>query len=332
MPNPWTDFFNRFAPVKAPASTDSNVVCLLDHYGLLATQGLDAAKFLQGQASCDINAISAEQAHYGSFSSPKGRAYAHFLASKNSADNYLLRLPQSILGGTQQQLAKYLAFFKAQQIDCSAEYSLLGLKGPAASANIRSCFGDCPSQPLASISAADYSIIAIDPSQELYECWIKNSVLADYWPRLSNGLHCADSSLWQLQLIRLGIAELSASNVDQYIPQMLNYQLTGAISFTKGCFTGQEIVARMQYKGKVKRRLYRIALTGSAILTEGMDIINNSTNAVVGQIINIAASKPNTQEALAVLNIDPNQEQSLSVVTEQATTAVTMLDLPYAIN
>ena len=333
MHDSWASLLSQFdLKQPTPKSTGQDFIYLLDHYRLLATQGPDAGKFLQGQASCDINKITEQQAQYGSLSSPKGRLYAHFLASKNSDDSYLLRLPLSIVENTQQNLAKYLAFFKAQQQDCSSDYCLFGLKGPSASANIANCFGSCPSTTLASLNGADYSVIAIDPEQGLYECWIKNSTLSLYWPQLSHGLSCAASEQWQLQLIRLGIAEVSAATADQYIAQMLNYQATGAISFKKGCFTGQEIVARMQYKGKLKRRLYRIELANSATLNPNDEVFSSEKNSAVGNLINIAPSGNNTQEALAVLNNDAALDASLYVKADETTVPVSLLDLPYNLN
>ncbi|MGK0440366.1 MAG: folate-binding protein YgfZ [Pseudohongiellaceae bacterium] len=336
MHNHWKPFFSLVSQPQASGAAPTNYIAPLIHYGLLNTVGADAAKFIQGQSSCDIREVSLKKAQYGSFSNPKGRCFANFLISQSSADSFLLRIRDDISNTTQQTLAKYLAFFKAEQ-NPSEDYLCFGLKGDQAIQNLSQIFDEVPKQTLASSQQNNNHLICIDPENKRYECWVKNNDLETLWPILNKNIPLVDNIYWELDTVRLGLAELSSSTIDMFIPQMLNHQKTGAISFTKGCFTGQEIIARMQYKGKVKRRLYRVEFSSSAIISAGAELFIQNKAQAIGNVVNICPIVQNEVdeqhqfEALAVLTHDASVEQQL-FLSDGSTVSISLLALPYSLD
>lgn len=308
-----------------------NFIAVLSHYGHLAIAGPDAAKFLQGQTSCDVNKISNTQVSPGAYCTPKGRMLSSFLLGQSHPEHYLLRMRRAQVDSTQTALSKYIVFSKAEQHNANDEYLSLGLYGPAAQSNINRVFAGSPDGNYAAINYNGNIAIQIDSAGLMFECWIKQADVATLWPVLSAGLPLSGSSHWELLTIRLGLGEVCTETTDLFIPQMLNYQLIGAISFNKGCYTGQEIVARMEYKGKLKRAMYRIK-TATQPLQPGTELFAaaNPTGQSIGNIVNSAAADDNTSESLAVLSHQAI-DQGI-VLIEPDTSAVDVLSLPYNMN
>jgi folate-binding protein YgfZ len=160
------------------------------------------------------------------------------------------------------------------------------------------------------------------------------------WPQLNAGQTLISAESWQLMVIRQGLGEVCAATSELFIPQMLNYHLTGAISFTKGCYTGQEVIARMHYKGKLKRQLYRISLQGQPC-KPGDDLFGPDSVQSIGKIVNCVAVCDDNSEALAVItsaNVDadnvvfrPTPAAAGADAEINRNIAVNILALPYTI-
>ena len=312
---------------QATVSAADNFISPLSHYGLLAINGPDAAKFLQGQTTCDLKQVNEENNRAGACCTVKGRLYSSFLIAQLASEQYRLRLRRDIAEDTQQRLAKYIVFSKAKQENLSNSHLIIGLKGAQAEANIKLLFGGCPTQTHTHL-VVDHIIISCIGHQS-FECWLTISDAEQHWHTLANGLSQVGSKTWELLTIQQGSAEITALTQDLFIPQMLNYQVTGAVSFTKGCYTGQEIVARMQYKGKLKRRLYRVSFSSDQPVQAG-DEITAGENKSIGNLVNIVHCDNQHHEALAVLTSDLIDKKSLSLTKNQVNLEV--LSLPYAIN
>ena len=330
MQTPWQQFFSTFGQAQPLVPEAENYISPLSHYSLIRSHGSDSGKFIQGQSSCNINEVSQDQAQYGSFSNPKGRAFSNFLIAQTADDDYLLRLDSSINELTQQSLAKYLAFFKAEQ-ETASHYLIFGLKGEQAKLNLASLFSNIPKQALGSTQQNGNYLLCINPEQNLFECWLNAEHIEQSAPLLLAQLPILEPEQWQLAMIQQGLADITAATTDLFIPQMLNYQATGGISFTKGCFTGQEIIARMQYKGKVKRRLYRMELTGSANLKAGDELFIEGKSQAIGNIVNCCTIKPDQHQALAVITEEASQQTQL-FLADGASFAINLLELPYSID
>ena len=225
-------------------------------------------------------------------------------------------------------LAKYLVFSKAEQRDDSDNYLLLGLSGDRARQAIHNSFGSAPAGRHGTVVQDNNIAIQMDEAGNCYECWIEASEITKVWPSLSEGLTIQGSHSWELLMIRQGLADVEEATVEAFIPQMLNYQLTGAISFTKGCYTGQEVVARMQYKGTLKRRLYRVRVTAKKLMP-GTDLYNSETEQKIGSVVNAVSLDNDHSEALAVITIK-DVENNTDISTANSA-KLEVLSLPYAI-
>ena len=308
-----------------------NIIVPLTHYDILAIEGPDSAKFLQGQTTCDITKVDDTQSLNGAYCSAKGRLLSSFQVARSNPERYLLRMHRSIVSSSKDRLSKYIVFSKAEQHILSDDSLAIGLYGPQARSNIEQTFGQSPQGKFQCLQSDHGPIIQLDEDGLMFECWLTIDSLASLWPQLNQQLKTADSRHWQLLNIQQGIAEISSESVDLFIPQMLNYQITGAINFTKGCYTGQEVVARMHYKGKTKRRLYRIAFehpdtqTPPAVATP----LYGEGEQSIGDLVNIAKTGPNQCEALAVITIKNVEENCAYVGSKHY--PVQILPLPYAI-
>lgn len=309
-----------------------NFIAILPYYGFLAIEGPDTAKFLQGQATCDTSKVTEKQSCNGALCSVKGRMYSSFHLARHDNAHYLLKMRQPLVETTLATLNKYIVFSKAKQYNASDDYIAIGLYGPSARAAIHASFGSCPDTHHGSIVNDGNIAIQMDTAGLMYECWVASGNIERLWPTLQHGLELRGSRSWELLTIQQGLGEICEATKDMFLPQMLNYQATNAISFTKGCYTGQEVVARMTYKGKLKRPMYRIRIAtdmASSALQAGSDLFSTSGEQSIGNIVNIVNVDNNNCEALAVIS-SKEVEQNTVIAGKQKST-ITLLPLPYAI-
>lgn len=311
-----------------------NLIAPLTHYGFLETRGTDSAKFLQGQTTCNLNEVSPQQSLIGAYCTAKGRMVSSFrIAATHSAasdeQTYLLRMRRDLVESTRQAFAKYIVFSKAGQSDASDCYLALGLRGAAAATAIASVFDATPAGPGQQLINNGNLAIQLDDEGLLFEAWIRTEELAMVWPRLSQGLSVQGSRTWELLCIRRGYGEVSAATAGEFIPQMLNYETIGAVNFKKGCYTGQEVVARMQYKGTMKRRMYRVRIDHSGVSANDPLFRPNSEQSI-GEVVNAVDLGDGSSEALAVITIKDVESGMVQAGSERH--PVEVLSLPYAIN
>jgi folate-binding protein YgfZ len=305
-----------------------NMIAPLSHYGLLAISGPDTAKFLQGQTTCNLNEIDDDNSRPGAHCTPKGRMISNFQLARLDNHHYLLRMRRTLVENSRAVLAKYIVFSKAQQHNASDDYLPIGLSGDKAAAAIAKTFGALPAGLHRQVLCNGNIAIQMDSEATCFECWIRTEQLTNLWPHLSEGFTLQGSDSWELLCIRRGLGDVTEPTIESFTPQMLNYQHTGGISFTKGCYTGQEVIARLHYKGTLKRHMYRIHVE-QPHLKPGDVLLNSSTAQVVGDIVNAVTLDSQQTEALAVLTIKDVEEDC--IVTASNGAKVTVLSLPYAI-
>jgi hypothetical protein len=226
---------------------------------------------------------------------------------------------------TAKRLSKYIVFSKAQLNDCSNDYLLLGLKGEQAKHNIEKHFGSLPQANEHISDAQGAIVIAIDEAH--YECWLPAKHSEATRKDLCHELPLVAPSNWQLATIRRGQPEMTAATCEQFTPHMLNLQLLDAISFTKGCYTGQEVVARTHYKATLKRQMQHIKINDEQ-LDSSTEIRTADSTQSVGNIVNVVATDDACLEALAVIN---NEQLKNTLITSSKSLPVEVLSLPYAI-
>ena len=221
-------------------------------------------------------------------------------------------------------MGKYAVFSKVTLSAVSEDWRLMGLQGPDAGALVAQQTGLDPQQPGEAL--ASESVIALKHEEERYELWVAADKAQKLWLSLAEACQLAGSGHWQLADIRAGAGKVIAATSERFTPQDLNYQLTGAVSFKKGCYTGQEIVARLHYKGKLKKHLYRIGFDASELPTPGTTLADAEGKACA-ELVQLAWAAKGRAEALAVL---PEIESAAPPLGPEGT-PVERLSLPYAL-
>ncbi|WP_149087308.1 YgfZ/GcvT domain-containing protein [Pseudomonas prosekii] len=304
---------------------DSAFFCTLSHEGVLAVRGADAGKFLQGQLTCNINYLSDNLSSLGARCTQKGRMQSSFRILLES-DGVLLAMATELLEPQLADLKKYAVFSKSKLTDESAAWVRFGLDhGDAA---LSSLGLELPADT-DSVVRND-GLIAIRVSPQRAELWVAADQASSIKGKLSALLTEGELNQWLLGQIRAGIGQVMPSTRELFIPQMLNLQAVGGVSFKKGCYTGQEIVARMQYLGKLKRRLYRLQLEGSELPEPGTQLFAPTHNSSIGEVV-IAARGEENIELLAVLQAEAAESGDIHLAVLEGP-ALHLLDLPYTLD
>jgi folate-binding protein YgfZ len=285
-----------FEPPSAPVA--ASLVPLLQEASILV-RGEDAESFLQGQLSNDIGQVCATQGQLAAYCTPKGRVLATFLVWPHES-GYVLRLPAELAEPMRKRLQIYVLRARVRLEDISHEVALLGLAGPQSAPRFRAELGAAPIAPFNVVRMEGVTAMAL-PGERI-ELVVSRGSAASIWDRLiAAGCTPAGQAQWDAPAIASGAATVLAATSDQFVPQMLNLELIGGIAFDKGCYPGQEIVARSQYRGQVKRRLRRFASLqpaqpGASLSTED--------GSPAGTVVNIATVPGGSYELLAVTSTE----------------------------
>ena len=305
--------------------TTSAFFCRLDHEAVLAVRGPEAAKFLQGQLTCNLNYLSATASSLGARCTPKGRMTSSFRILPEG-DGYLLALDGDLRDSQLADLKKYIVFSKATIADESAEWQRFGL-------------GHCDALPaeLAALLPEENDairthehLLAIRLPGARAELWTRAAQADELAQYLRSLLNEGSLNDWRLAQIRAGIGQVVGATRELFIPQMINLQAVGGVSFKKGCYTGQEIVARMQYLGKLKRRLQRLRLVAAELPAVGVELFSPVHGSSVGEVV-LAAQAGDAIELLAVLQEDAVNDGRIHLGSSEGPT-LTLLDLPYQLD
>ena len=309
-------------PISATSSSARLVN--LEQARLLLVKGPDAVKFLQGQVTCDLRDLTSPVTRLGAQCTPKGRILLSFRAMQIAPENIALRIPASMMEKAKSSLGKYIVFSKAKLHD-ENEYNLFGLYGSDAQQLAKQVFGELPATNDGWIERDQNILIQLE--QNRFECWIRSEAAAAFEQQLTTSTITGDLNEWKLLNIRAGVADILPETIEQFTPQEINYQLINGVNFRKGCYTGQEIVARLHYRGKLKRHMYRFSTRGYQLPAPGTPLLNKSTQQTCGYLVNAAFSTEGEIELLASL-LDEQLDQ---VSFEASTEVLNQLPLPYAI-
>lgn len=300
----------------------------LDHQGILGIEGPDAVKFLQGQVTCDIRDLASPVSRAGAQCTPKGRMLSSFRVLQSQPETLLLRADASMLEAMQKDLGKYIVFSKARLSNRSEHYRLLGITGAGAAKYIEEISGQTFTGNDAWLKYRQSFFIQLD--EQRIECWLASEDAEQLTSQLGTGTTKAPSNSWTLATIRAGFGEVYPETRELFTPQSLNYQLVNAINFRKGCYTGQEIVARLHYKATLKRHMYRVTFTlpdGFYLPAPGAAVVD-AHGKTLGELVVAAVDEGNTAEALVV--VPDNQLEHLFLASHPEI-QLTQLDLPYLI-
>ena len=307
--------------------TDTAYFCVLSHEGVLAVRGPDASKFLQGQLTCNLNYLNAETSSLGARCTPKGRMQSSFRIVLDG-DGYLLAMAGELLQPQQADLNKYAVFSKSRLSDESGEWCRFGLAGGDGS--LVSLGLDLPQT--ADSVVRNNGMIAIRLADGRAELWVSSGDASQTRMRLAAQLPEAPVNRWLLDQVRAGIGQVFGSTRELFIPQMINLQALGGVSFKKGCYTGQEIVARMQYLGKLKRRLHRLVIDNAQenLPAPGVELFSPVHSSSVGEVV-LAATCAEGIELLAVVQEDAAADGRLYLGSPDGL-PLSLLEIPYSLN
>ena len=318
-------------------------VAPLTDLGVLRAEGEQAVQFLHSQFTNDLENLPEHHWQLTGYCSAKGRLLATLLAWRDTAQSVMLIAPQPLIAGLRKRLSMFILRAKVRITDDSGHWVVLGVGGERAARALAALPLDWPAIGAVSTGSAGHALgfapVPVDPPTEptapaastadvkSARCLLimPRGDLSRVWPTLSQTLAPAPSFLWRWTEVRTGVPRIAAAGVEHFVPQMVNLDLVQGVSFRKGCYPGQEIVARSHYLGKLKRRMFLAHVTGEAP-DAGTDVFAPGSAEPCGEVVTAALSPEGGAHVLY---------ESQIVSAEQARLAdgrpLAPVELPYAL-
>jgi len=290
----------------------------LSQFALLRFSGVDAQGFLHAQLTCDVLALKHGSSTYGGYCTPKGRLLATFLLWADAA-GYTMLLPSVLAEAIRKRLTMYILRSKVKVDDITPAHAGIGIHGADAPQQIAALGGNMPGRLHGVSVAGDVSVIRLPVDRYLLTV-----------PRAQAGVAADDTGAWAQLDIAAGIPFILPATQEEFVPQMVNLDLIGGLSYTKGCYPGQEIVARTHYLGKLKQRMYRAQLAAAAAPGDKLYCADLGDQAS-GRIVASARGADNQHHVLAVLQTANAQSTQYHLGSLQGP-VLRVVPLPYATN
>ena len=277
------------------------LVADLSHNALIGVTGDDAADFLHGQFTNDVHALGIGEAQWNGWCSPKGRLLATFLLLR-APGQFLIMLPAEIAPAVAKRLKMYVLRSKVKIVDESELFARIGIAGERAAQSVASHWG---SVPAAMRSVEKDGAICVALGGDRFLALVPPKAAPAMWDLLSSAASRGGAEEWEWTSIRAGIPTIVAATQEAFVPQMANFDLVGGVSFTKGCYPGQEIVARTQYRGGLKRRMALAHLDDADRPAPGQSVYSPSFGEQsAGTIVNAAPAPGGGFDALVVAQLE----------------------------
>jgi len=280
-----------------------NVFADLSHYSLISVHGEDAAEFLLGQFTNDLREVDEQHSQYSGYCNAKGRLLATFRIFRRG-DSYYLSLPAEMAESLINKLRLFVLRSKVTIEEVTDTFAHLGVSGESAAADLEKTFGALPEE-VHDVARNDNGLVIRVPGvRPGYEVFTTVEYATTLWDTLNVHHAPVGADAWQLLDIEAGIPVIYPQTREAFVPQMVNLQLVDGLSFRKGCYPGQEIVARMQYLGKLKRRMYRAHIDSKERPQPGDDVFPDREEAQsVGKLVSAAPHPDGGFAMLVVLQI-----------------------------
>ena len=323
-----TGFHFGDASQELAAASNGTVIAPLAHLGLIRLVGEDTQAFLQGQCSSDVRLVTSEHAQYSSYSTAKGRMLASFLLWRDQ-ESYYLQLSADLRDAVQKRLSMYILRSKVKASDPVEERVCLGLAGPIAETLLKNVFGGVPGDDYAVQHWPQASVIRVPKLGFIVSA--AREAVGDLWGQfVSQGAVPVGTAAWNWREVRAGLVRITGGTQELFVPQMANMDLVGAVSFNKGCYPGQEIVARTQYLGKLKKRAFLVHVDGNAAVQAGQSVYaGDFGEQATGQVANAAPAPGGGHDALVVVHMS-SIEHALHLGAPDGP-ALTVQTQPYAL-
>jgi folate-binding protein YgfZ len=292
-----TDFGDPQAELASAAA--QTVIADLSHFGLIGLAGEEAQTFLHGQITNDLRGLTSQAAVFAGYLSAKGRMLANFLVMKRG-DDVLVMLPASLREPIQKRLSMFILRSKVKARDAGAEWVRLGVNGPDASQALTEALGyELPGGLMGMAHGEQTFVLRL--GDQRFDVFVQPEAATAIWQQLSTRCRPVGAPAWDWLMVQSGVPMVLPQTQDHFVPQMANMELLGGVSFNKGCYPGQEIVARSQYLGKVKRRLFLAHIDAPA--AAGDELFSSELqDQAAGHIANTAPAPGGGFDVLAVVH------------------------------
>ena len=308
-------------------SNDETYLCDLSTLGIIKVNGEDAQTFLHGQFTNDLNQVDNKTSQLSSYCNAKGRLLSIFRVFKHS-DDYLLLLRKDVLDNTLKKLNMFKLMSKAEITNSSDEYVVMGLAGNNTESILKNNNIDFPENDNQCFDNDEFVITRTDNQRALIIAKPEKAI--ELWEALKNRTDTRDYNIWQLYDIRNGIPEITEQTYESFIPQMVNLELIDGVNFQKGCYPGQEIVARTHYLGKPNRRMYKVEILAEENFLPGTNIYSKEEGEqAVGKVVSSVRYSRDNVNALIVLRTEKETSNHLNIGSLNGPT-VLMGELPYS--
>ena len=309
----------------ATCGADVDLRCPVVGYGMLRVTGADAAGFLHSQLSSDIRGLTSGCLRLTSYSDARGRLLA-VMSVLADEDGFLLELPDDRLEPVAAQLRRFVLRARVEIEDASPAWSAFGLAGPSVADAVErrlQCRAPAAGEwvaldggvGLAGVPAGGGRWLAFGPQQHLHALWQR-----------FDGLPTAAAECWDVLDIKSGIPSVHAETAGRFVAQMVNLDCLGALDFRKGCYPGQEVIARTRYLGRIKRRMFPLrAPSAERLPAPGGSVLDSATGDSVGELVRAAPDPAGGVLCLAVLRL----EAADAPLALDDGSAATRLDPPY---
>jgi len=297
-----------------------DIIADLSHLALIRAHGADATSFLQGQLSNDILAVDADHSQLSAYCNPQGRMLALFRVLRRD-DAYYLQLPAALQSVTLKRLKMFVLRAKLTLDSADRELIRIGLSGPNADRNLSAIVPHLPKHTDECRQHEGITALYLPGPQPRFELIAGVDTAKRLWSALASQATAVGASAWSWLDIAAGIPTVLPGASEEFIPQMVNLDLLGGVNFQKGCYPGQEIVARLHHLGRVKQRLYRAHVASASAPLPGSPIYGAASDQPAGWVVDAQPAPAGGYDLSAVIALD-RQVGPLTLGTPQGARVV----------
>ena len=324
--------WQEFSAKQSDIRVSENFICAADELGLILVNGTDARDFLQNQLSNDVGFIDESRSQISSYSTPKGRMLGIFRVIQIS-NGYLLLTTRSMVLPLLEKLYKYIVHAQVTLADASDYFARIALQTDRAEVIEHPLLPAKPGAVLQNDSVISLQLEPLGSQQRYLIMCLSADEAIELWNRFAAQLQVAGFASWRLADIKAGMPAIYPQTSEQFVLQMANLGALDGVSFQKGCYPGQEIVARMQYLGKLKRRMFlarldtdNLPLPGDEMVTRGKTDIDGS-----GKVVDAEFDQDGVCHCLYIAQISKADAGSLQLLNHPQC-RIQNLDLPYSLD
>ena len=314
----------------AQLADGSDMICDLSHFSTIVVAGGDAADVLQGQFTNDVTRVDEDTSQISAFCNNKGRMLANFRLFQNQ-QNYFLSIRSDLVDSSIEHLQKYILRAQVAIQDISEQLIHIGVSGNNAQTLLSPFIADLNTSIDSVTTNDNYIAICVAGTVPRYEIFCSLEQARTLWEAIADKANVVNSAYWDYLDIKSGLPFIDSNTKEEFVPLMANMELINGVSFEKGCYTGQEIVARTHYLGKQKRRTYRIKILSDSTPNAGDQLATETStdNQYTGTLVTVYQTAEKEYEALAVIQIKSVENEELKLKDAEA--EISVLELPYSL-